>query len=227
MSDIRRLPEIADPVLAKLPVTAVGFLILANIVFIVIAPRLYEFTGLAEFLFSQLDLGSEYNFATWCSSMLLLLNALLASILARRYWSVNRWVGVVYTCLAIGFFVLSVDDFIMLHEYVEELALEGLGDEDMDAGFLFGTILAVSLIALTAGPFLRSLDRRNVVLLSGTVGLVMICVAAEVALVQLDCDYVGRCFRTEVVVEEGGELLAILCFATMQYRTLIGPRAST
>ena len=221
MSEARHLPAVGDPVLARLPVAAVAILLLANIFFIFLGERIYELEGLSEYAFMQFDLGSEYNFATWCSSMLLLLNAGLATVLARRFWSVDRSVATVYTCLAIGFFVLSVDDFIMLHEYIEEIALEWLGNEDLDAGFLFGTILSVSLLALTAGPFLRSLDRRNVLLLFGTVGLVMLCVAAEVALVQLDCDYVGRCFRTEVVVEEGGELLAILCFATLQYRAMV------
>ena len=73
------------------------------------------------YLIHQFDLNVESNFATWCSSMLLLLNALSAYGLARGRWATNRRTGLVSVILAAGFLLLSVDDFIGMHEFVEQV----------------------------------------------------------------------------------------------------------
>ena len=68
-----------------LPVT-VAVLRVANLVFLLLTSRIEALTGFGLYAFEQLGLAGEVNVATWSSSMLLLCNAVLADVPARR-WS--------------------------------------------------------------------------------------------------------------------------------------------
>ncbi|MBI3940330.1 MAG: hypothetical protein HY315_05805 [Acidobacteria bacterium] len=217
---------VIDSFLSRVPSILVLTLIIANIFFVLIADELENLPDLAEYLFEQLDLAGEVNGATWCSVALLLANSLLAYVHARRCWPAQARVAAAYGCLAIGFLFLSIDDFVMIHEEVEENVIEPLvaqlpeRGQAMYDGLLFGAILALLLVVIVSGPIFRTVRRGSVALLVASVALVIAGVIAEFVFVQLECDYRSRCFRVEVVFEEGGEMLAILAFLSFQYRQL-------
>lgn len=203
-------------------------LLIANLFFVLIADELENLPDPAEYLFEQLDLAGEANGATWCSVALLLANSLLAYIHTRRCWPAHPRVAAAYGCLAIGFLFLSIDDLVMIHEELEENIIEPFvarlpeGGQAMYDGLLFGAILALLLVGIVSGSFFRAVRRDSVALLVASVALVIVGVIAEFVFVQLECDYPSRCFRVEVVFEEGGEMLAILAFLSFQYRQFNG-----
>ena len=164
---------------------------------------------------------------TWCSSMLLLLNAFSAYLLARGRWATNRRVALTTALMAVGFLLLSIDDFIGLHEFLEEVMAQALSHHDardtstvMALGPLFGIALASLLTVLVAGAYWRAVQRENLPLLIACVGCVVTVGLAEFVYYQAGC-LEHWCFRLEVLVEEGSELAAILLFLTFQSRELV------
>jgi hypothetical protein len=171
----------------------------------------------------QLDLAREGNFATWISSAMLLFNAMHAYALVRRYGMANLRIAGTYGLLAMGFLFLSVDDFAQIHERMEGdlrlLAREvELGGSLTHLGAMFALALAALLVVLVRGPLLRSIRKGSLRLLIGTIGLVVVCAAAEYVYNLTGPDHPDWGTRLEVAVEEGGELLAILLFLTFLHR---------
>ena len=70
----------------RVPPVTVAVLCVANLVFLLLKSRVEALTGFRLYAFEQLGLAGEVNVATWRSSMLLLCNAVLADVHARR-WS--------------------------------------------------------------------------------------------------------------------------------------------
>jgi hypothetical protein len=201
-------------------------LILSNILFIGPAGYHFDRSHLATFVVKQFDLAQEGNFATWVSSIMLFLNALCAYTGVRRYWSVDKGLATPRLFLSGGFLYLSLDDFIQLHEFLERAArglLTRVGFEGKSMVYfvlLFGTALAITLTAYLWFFYLRSAKPRDLRLVFWSIGFILIGMFSEGMYRFLKCPNLSRCFRVEVVFEEGSELLAILLFLQFQRREM-------
>ncbi len=204
--------------------TVVGLVILLNFALI---PFGENVELLERYFVRQIDLNSEATFVTWLSSALLLLNSLCAYVLARRYWATNREMALIMAAMAAGFLLLSVDDLIGLHEYVEANvagALTASGERDFstvqgELGPIFGFVLLLLMSVFFARPYYRTMKGRNLPWLLATLCCVFMVAFAELAWLRSGCGATW-CFRGEVVLEEGSELLAGLFFLIFQSREI-------
>lgn len=203
----------------------IGFLILSNVLLIPFASDLESIEGHFGYVIRQIDLNSEVSFATWCSSMLLLLNSLCAYMFARGHWSTNRCVALIMAIMSVGFFLLSIDDFISFHESVESVTAymfsSNVGQTlKKTLGPLFAISLAIILASLFAVPCMRTMQRENIPFLIGCIVCVFSVALAEFVYRLSGCAE-PWCFRLEVLFEEGSELSALLLFLTFQCRELL------
>ncbi len=220
-------PIALDRTLLRIVVGIISFLFVANALLVPLGSAPESLASPLRYVIHQVDLNEEGNFATWCSSMLLLLNAFSAYLLARGRWATNRRVALTTALMAVGFLLLSIDDFIGLHEFLEEVMAQALSHHDardtstvMALGPLFGIALASLLTVLVAGAYWRAVQRENLPLLIACVGCVLTVGLAEFVYYQAGC-LEHWCFRLEVLVEEGSELAAILLFLTFQSQELV------
>ncbi len=116
-------PLAVDRNLIKIFTGIIVCLIFANVLFIAIADRLDFLERPWTFIVYQIDLNIEGNFATWCSSMLLFYNFILAYMLAFTFRSMNRQKTIVNGLIAAGFLLLSIDDISQIHERFEEFII--------------------------------------------------------------------------------------------------------
>jgi hypothetical protein len=218
---------ILDHIMIRVLVIIVLCLLAANAFFILFYDELIAIPRSAGFIVKQLDLSNEGNFATWFSSILLLLNSLYAYDQARHNWSFNRSVARTCIILSIGFLFLSIDDIIMFHERLERFATKLLmdfgisGGLDMNIGYLFGGILGIILIILVTGSYFRSIKRENYLFLLCSIAFVIIAGLSEFVYDHwswFDPKYI---FRIEVFFEEGSEFGAILSFLIFQHREAV------
>ena len=216
---------IIDPNLLKVLLGILGFLILSNALLVPIAGELESIDGPLGHIINQIDLNAEGNFATWYSSMMLFLNSLCAYMLSRAHWSTNATVALLTAVTALGLVVLSIDDFISFHEYVEKVAAGLLSSDNAPAlkrnlGPVFAISLAIIFTVLFAVPYMRTVQRENIPFLIGVI--VFACLSASVEIVyRLSGCAEPWCLRLEVVFDEGSELSAILLFLTFQSRELV------
>lgn len=208
----------------------VGLVIVLNVLLI---PFGDDLELLERYFVRQIDLNSEATFVTWLSSTLLLLNSLCAYLLARSYWATERRMGVIMAIVAVGFLVLSIDDLIGLHEYIEvNIAgvLSQFGERERstvagELGPVFGFVLLLLLAVFFARPYARRMKARNRPWLIATLICVFMVAFAELAWLRSGCGATW-CFRGEVVLEEGSELLAGLFFLVFQSRELADESAA-
>lgn len=220
-----------DRTLLRVLLGMIGFLILSNVLLIPFASNLQSIDGYFGYVIRQIDLNSEGNLATWCSSMLLLLNSLCAYMLTRGHWLTNRRMALLMAIMSVGFLLLSIDDFISFHERVERvmanLFSSNVGVDKhilmSNVGPLFATSLAIILVSLFAVPFMRTMQRKNVPFLIGCIVCVFSVALAEFVYILSGCAE-PWCFRLEVLFEEGSELSALLLFLTFQSRELLSLR---
>ena len=99
------------------------------------------------------DLDEEEGFGTWFSTMLLMMASLLLALqghICKKHS--NRW-WPWWLALSIGFLILSIDEVVGLHEYVNTVV-----EDTRWTTFGFGLVLVVALAYL---PFLRALPPRS------------------------------------------------------------------
>ena len=205
------------------------FLFLANLLLIPFSEELEATEGHFQYVLEQVDLNSEGTFATWFSSMLLLLNSLSAYLLARARWATNQRAALSTAIMAAGFLFLSIDDFIGFHESLESVTANLFIHNDSvnnaalkrNMGPLFGLSLAIILAIMVVGPYLRAVQPKNIPLLIGSIGCVFAVGVSELVYNVSGCTELW-CFRIEVLFEEVSELGALLLFLTFQSRELSG-----
>lgn len=203
----------------------IGFLILSNALLIPFASDLESIDGHFGHAIRQIDLNVEKNLATWCSSMLLLLNAICAYMLAHCRWLTHRRVALLMMIMSSGFLALSIDDFIGLHDYVESVTADQFGGDDghtlvRNLGPLFAISLAIVFISLFTIPLIRTAQRKNIPLLFACILCVFLVALAEFVYLLSECAE-AWCYRLEVVFEEGCEFSACLLFLMFQSRELL------
>lgn len=208
------------------------FLFLANVLLIPFASELKLIDSPFRYVIKLVDLNTEGNFATWCSSMLLLLNSLNAYMITRCHWLTKRRLALRTAIMAAGFLILSIDDFVGAHEYLEKIAASLISNLNGNSGSLdsfmlkkylgplFSMCLVFIFIVLIAGPYLRAVSRKNISLLIACIACVFTVGLAEIVYRISGCVELW-CFRIEVVFEEISELSALLLFLTFQSRELV------
>jgi len=209
----------------------IGVLILANIIFIFFTPDLESLNLYRAFVVRQFDINAEGNFATWFSSMLLLLNSLCAYELAHAHWSTQRRLAVIIAIMSVGFLLLSIDDVIRFHESAESATASLLsGTDGMDKPTLkryLGPLLAISLAIIFTFvfvvPYLRIVQRENIPLLVACIVCLFLVALSEYIYDLSGCAELW-CFRLEVTIEEGCEFFALVLFVTFQSRELLSLR---
>ncbi len=99
------------------------------------------------------DLDEEEGFGTWFSTMLLMMASLLLALQAHICKTTsNRWRRW-WVALSIGFLILSIDEAVGFHEYVNTVV-----EDTRWTTFGFGLVLIVGLVYL---PFLRAVPPRS------------------------------------------------------------------
>lgn len=112
--------------------------------------------GLLYWQITIFDLDEEESFGTWFNAIILLFAALLLYIHARgRQLVADGWYGW-WLLLAIGFLLLSIDEIVGLHEYLNS-ALKEVSWTSVAAP-------AVAVVALLFIPFLLHLPGRTRIL---------------------------------------------------------------
>ena len=206
---------------------AVAFLlILSNILFalFVVEPDLIP--GFFGNIIKQFDLSCERNFATWYSVILLFLNSLSAYRQAFQSRQSNVKVARIYGILSAGFLVLSIDDFISFHEYVEILLKkQGLDPTSrsflsINSGLVFGIVLGIALLFLVSGVFFRYSQKKNHIFLILSVALIFLSVLSEFFYNSFHWFDLVRGFRIEIAIDESCELGAVLSFLVFQQREM-------
>lgn len=226
------VPEINKGLL-RLSFVVVILLILANLVFAFFPEEVYRSERLEEpfrTLVRQLDLRREENVATWCTTSLLLLNALFAYTLRRQLQHTDPIVARYLGLLSIGFFLLSVDDLAQFHEDVEDVLEDGLEAYDLSTDHLglgFGSLLALLLAILAYRGLARYLRRTEMALLAVSILCILMSVIAELAGTVADLSGRTAVYRLKVIAEEGGEVLALVFFLTLQYLLIKGVSEKT
>jgi hypothetical protein len=139
------------------PVLILGTILVSGMGFLVELVHSRSHAPLVEFFVNTFSLSHEANLPTWYSSCLLFSCALVLSaivrhapksLLYRRRWAI----------LALGFFYMSLDESVEIHEHLG--GLFGTG------GVLyFDWVIPASLVVLVVGiaywPFLRALSLRR------------------------------------------------------------------
>lgn len=225
MKTVSEFPFALDRTLVFLLAGLFLVLLFVNALLVVLDTNSSILAGPLRYVTHQLNLDAEGNFATWYSSMLLLLNAFYAYHLACSRRASDRPASFAYMLLALGFVFLSLDDFISLHEFLERVAATMLPSRDTLAlpgeaipGSVYGLGLASILTIVGAGVYWSgAVKRENLLILTGCVLYVFLVGLAERAYVQSGC-FTHTCFRFEVLIEEGSELLAMLLFLLFQSR---------
>jgi len=202
------------------------FLILSNILFALLALEPGSVPGILGEITKQLDLVGERNFATWFSVILLFLNSLLAYRQALLYTHSKVRVARIYGILSIGFLVLSVDDLISFHEYVESV-LKKLSQGpasrpflSVNLGLVFGIVLGITLLFLVSGIFFRHTHQRNRFVLILSAALIFMSVLSEFIYNSFHWFDLVRGFRIEIAIDESCELSAVLFFLIFQQREM-------
>jgi hypothetical protein len=155
------------------------------------------------------DVDEENNLPTWFSGFLLGLTAFWVWINAEaKHRELDRW-WIHWKALALGFFVLCIDEIAGLHESFNTVT---------DATWAIpGGILAL-LVGLTFFSFLWSLPTatRNAFFLAGCI-FVGGAVGVEIIGAPMDSDTMT--YNLTTVVEEGMEMTGVLLFlmALLQY----------
>jgi hypothetical protein len=144
------------------------------------------------------DLDEENNLPTWFSSFLLLNNAVVLYLMAKAA-DTNRYHWLV---LAIGFFILSVDEVAGLHESLNTA---------IDINWAIPAGILVILVGLAFVPFLLSLQRRLAILFVLS-GLLYVSGAICVELLSEDMDEKSLAYGFATALEEGLEMLGALMF---------------
>jgi hypothetical protein len=123
-----------------------------------------------ETLVEMLSLSGEANLPTWYASSLLLCCALVLTAIAVEIGSCGgkrrgHWIG-----LAIGFFSMSLDEAVELHE---QLGGRFCGDGVLYFDWVIPAAIVVLVLAAAYLPFLRDLPprRRNRFVLAGAIYL--------------------------------------------------------
>lgn len=131
----------------------------------------------------QFDLGAEGNISTYFATILLLLAALLLGLISRYVWQRKapyRWH---WTVLALVFVYLSVDEFAMIHENLNQ-PMETL--VETEGVFYYPWVIpamgVVALLGLAYARFFWHLSRRwkllfalsGVMYVTGAVGVEML-----------------------------------------------------
>lgn len=114
------------------------------------------------FLVTQINLDAEKNLATWVATLFLAGNAVLLSLCAvtardRGESHVRAWWG-----LSLVFFILSLDEFVSLHEAVGRVVHAALDLQGLPSfGWLVPALIIVPLLFWSFLGFLRGLPQTT------------------------------------------------------------------
>lgn len=160
-------------------------------------------------LLQLFHLDEENNLSTWFSSFLLLNDAfvlyLISNAKAHKYR--NYWFA-----LAVGFFILAIDEVAGLHETVNT-AIE------MSWVIPGGILVIVAALALV--PFLLSLDRKLAFLFVAS-GLTFVSGAIGVEFLSEDMDEDSLAYAFAVALEEGMEMFGAWMFLAVNLNHIAG-----
>lgn len=145
------------------------------------------------------DLDEENNLPTWFSSFLLM-NAAGLLYLVRQ--STDAWRGH-WTVLAVGFFLMSVDEVAGVHETLNT-ATHTL--------WAWPALVLLGVLGLWFVPFIRALSRSTMVQFV-LAGLVFVGGAIGMEIVGDPMDADTLVYNMTVLVEEGMEMMGVLIFA--------------
>lgn len=202
-------------------------LIAANAIYILIADHVVTMPGLPGDIVRQMDLSREANFGAWFSSSLLLLNSLYAYTQMCHQRLSDHRAAMSYGFLSAGFMLLSIDEIIQFHEFLEKNAKRLFASNGIESalikytGILFTLALALTLLVLVFGSLHKFVRRENFHFLIYSIASVFIAALAESIYRYAGCHYLSRYFRLEILFEEGGELMAILFFLAFQQREIM------
>lgn len=208
-------------------------LIGVNISFTSIAGEIDLIPGMRGDLIRQLDLVREANLATWYTSALLIVTSMYSYRLARYHWHVNRRIALKYGFLAAGFILLSIDDVIQTHEFIEMYSASLITDlRNFDGlavylGPAFAAVLVIALMILISGHPMREIKRKNRSFLVISFVCLLIAVVAEIIYINSECSNIDLCFRIEIAFEESSEIIAILAFFTFLRREMADQKTQT
>ena len=197
---------------------------IANIMIYNIAPSTDH--PVAKFM-KRFDLGHEPSLPNWYSSVALLVTSILFTIIAsieRTRNSVDRarWV-----ILAILFFILALDEAIMIHEMADKPMRDWLNKDGLlYFAWVIPYSILVFLLALFFMPFMLRLDFRTRCLLIAS-AIMFIVGAIGIELVEglivteygVEGGFVSMRLTIAQVIEEALEMLAVvLCiYALLDY----------
>ena len=156
------------------------------------------------------------------------MNALFAYTLRRQFQHTDPAVARYLGLFSIGFCFLSVDDLAQFHEEIEDFLEEGLDAYDLPTDHLglgFGSLLALLLALLTYRSLARYLRRTEMALLVVSLLCILMSVIAELVGTLVDISGRTAVYRLKVVAEEGGEVLALVFFLTLQHRVFSHQRS--
>jgi len=169
------------------------------------------------------DFGEEKNLPSWFSSILLGLAALLVTLVSVTKFRARDAQRFMWALLAIGFWYLSLDETVSLHEYWAPNS----GSFDITRGlFTYRWVMVgipvIAGVALLFSRFVFTLPKRTRNAFIGT-GVLYVWSALGVEMLQAlyhsTYRVQGFVFQMITVVEETGEMLAIalFIFALMRY----------
>ncbi len=178
-------------------------LLLASLGLIAIHSGLYVYNYQVEelpwLLLQLFDLDEENNIPTWFSSFLLFNCSVVLYVSAH---GVNNKFRLQWFLLAVGFFILAIDEVAGIHESFNSSI-------EMNWAIVGGGLVAV--IGIIFIPFLMSLERRlaALFLLSGSI-FVGGAIGVELLAEDMDVDTLVYTFST--AIEEGLEMIGALLF---------------
>jgi hypothetical protein len=168
-------------------------------------------------LFPRFHLDLEGNIPSYYSALQLLAAAVMLAVIAmlafceRSFW---RWH---WTVLGAGFLFMSFDEMTSIHELlIAPLQPLTIGNSWLFYAWVVPALIALPVFLLTYLPFLLTLPRHftllfllsAVIFLGGSVGLEMI----GGHIIALHGKINAAAYQTEVVVEEGMEMIGISLF---------------
>jgi hypothetical protein len=177
----------------------------------------YRVAAQSRLLLSLFDLDQEHNLPTFMAGLLLLLTAQCGWLLSRREASRSPFLARYWMWLALGLFLLSLDEVAGLHEAFNML---------VDSSWAWFAAPAVLALGLAFAPFLRALPRSTAVplLLSGVfyfAGAVGVEIFGNSMVAQGREETLG--YAMAVLVEEGAEFAGVLlCLQTLLHELASG-----
>lgn len=199
----------------------IGFTILGmDILICFLSTALWYFPKKYQIPVANLDemfyLDNEQNVPTYYSVLILLFAFLVTYFIARLKKTTKdsfypQWMG-----LAIGFFILSADEFIMLHEKLKRFTFHVFPKDSYlyNSGWVTMGVITALVVSLFFLYFVMKLPRkpRNIIIAAGIIYLTGALVIERIGYSILDIYGNGREFVLISMVEEFMEMAGITLY---------------